>query len=308
MKCSFKLTSLVPLAFLCALASLPAHAGDGKTSTEPAVTTPKASPWQFSSDLSLDYSYAGGGRTEGKSISAQNGNAEYVLTSRYNEGAPIRLGGQWQEYWFGGTSGTQVPNTLHSEAVIAGVDLEVFDAIFIRIEAQPGFYSASSNFSGKSFNVPVIVGGSYLYNKDVQLVLGVSIDPVRNYPVLPGGGIRWQINEHWLLNAVLPKPRLEYEFSKQFTVYGGANFQETSFRTDHQFGTATGSSKLNSAWLDYTEVRVGTGATLKVNDKINVDLEAGYVVYRDFDYHRAGIDLHSNEGGVYGGISIGAKF
>jgi len=299
--------SCAAFAALCCLALPLAKAGDGKGTIE-AVPTPETGSWHFSSDLQLDYSYAGGGRTDGKSVSAQDAHAQYVLTSQYKEGAPLRFGFDWQHFSFGSTAGTQIPNTLHSEAIIAGVDLEVFNSIFIRIEAQPGFYSASSDFSGRSFNVPVIVGGSYVYSKDLQLILGVSIDPARDIPVLPGGGIRWQVSDHWLLDAVLPKPRLEYEYSKQVTLYGGADVLDNSFRTDHRFGTATGNKDLNSAWLDYTEVRVGTGATVKVNDKVNLDLEVGYTVYRDFDYHRAGVDLHSNEGGVYGGVSLSAKF
>jgi len=41
-----------------------------------------------------------------------------------------------------------------------------------------------------------------------QLILGLSIDVERNYPVIPAAGVRWKIGPQWLLDAVLPTPRL----------------------------------------------------------------------------------------------------
>jgi opacity protein-like surface antigen len=297
-----------PLAALCCIFALPAHGGDGKTAVEsPAITEP--SPWQFSSDLELDASYTGpGGEVEGKDITELHSAAQFVLTTQYKDGPPVRFGADWERFTFSGTRGTQIPNTLQSESFIAGIDLQLFSSFFLRLEADPGFYSASSQIRSDSFNIPMVVGGSYLYNKDLQFVVGVSIDPEREQIVLPGGGIRWQINDQWLLNAVLPKPRLEYEMTKQLTIFGGGDILESSYRVGDRFGRISRQRSLNSAWIDYTEIRAGGGTSIKLTDKIAVDLEVGYTLFRDFNFHRPGVELHTNDGGIYAAISIGAKF
>ncbi len=294
-------------AVLCSAVCATAVAGDAK-SAPPLEPTPAASSWVFSHDVTFDTAVIGGGRTDGANLFEQSNDFQYVLTSQYKDGPPLRLGVEWVRDSFSRTAGTRVPNTLQSISVIAGVDLEVFNSVFIRLEAQPGFYSASSNLRGNTIDVPVTVGGSYVYSKDVQLVLGVEIDPQRKYPVLPGGGIRWQINDKWLLDAVLPKPRLEYQLTHEVSVYGGANLVENSYRTDSQFGNRVGNSRLNGAWLDYEEVRVGGGATVKLSEKVDLSFEIGYLAYREFQFHRADFEVHETTGGIYGGMSLGAKF
>ncbi|HEY2343159.1 MAG TPA: hypothetical protein VGH90_09035, partial [Chthoniobacteraceae bacterium] len=190
---------------LCAARAL-AHAGPS-TPTADLPASPEPSPWTFSQELTLQEAYVGPSRTGGANISEQSSGAQYVLTSRYKDGPPIRLGFEWERFSFSSTAGAPIPNTLQSEAIVVGVDMAFGSSILARIEADPGFYSASGRITGSSFDIPIIIGGSYLWSKDVQLALGISIDPQREYPVLPGGGIRWQINDRWLLDGILPKPR-----------------------------------------------------------------------------------------------------
>jgi hypothetical protein len=127
---------LLALSLLCG--SVPLQAGE----TDAKITAPKESPWTVSSELTLDYGYVGPSKTGGKDISEQSSSAEYVMTLRYKDGAPLRLGFEWNRFSFSDTGDTAIPNTLQSEAIVAGVDFEVFNSIFVRIEAQPGFYDA----------------------------------------------------------------------------------------------------------------------------------------------------------------------
>ena len=88
--------------------------------------------------------------------------------------------------------------------------------------------------------MPFEIGGTYIYTPDLQLVLGVSIDVERKYPIIPGGGIRWRFQPQWVLNAVAPTPRLEYEWNKNLTLYLGATLKETNFRVGNDFGRVHG--------------------------------------------------------------------
>jgi hypothetical protein len=277
---------------------------------EAPVETPAApaAKWTFSTESNAGYSYVTGGRTDGQHVDEQRSHADFVLTSQYNDGVPIRFGLSWDRFSFSSTAGTRLPNTLQALNFIAGFDGQIGESIFFRVEAQPGWYSGSSRVLGDAFNVPIVLGASYLVSKDLQLALGVSIDPQRQTIVLPGGGIRWQINDKWLANLMLPKPRLEYKVSDDLTLFVGGDLYETTFRVDEDFGRRTHGHKLDGAWLDYFEARVGGGANLKASEQIDIDFELGYMAYREADFQRRDVTVHSESGGLYGGVSLRAKF
>ncbi len=306
----------IPRWLLPALAALPlAHlsAGDAASPAPPAAIDSAATgaaehPWTFSSEFNSRYSYAGRGDADRGKVSEQASHADYVLTSQYKEGPPIRFGVSWQNISFSSTTGTRFPNTLQQETLIAGLDLQVLSSAFLRIEAQPGFYSASSRLFSDALAVPFVVGGSYVYSKDLQFILGVSIDYDRANPVLPGGGIRWQATSKLLFDAVLPKPRVEYEVNKKASLYAGAEFEDSTYRTDSSFAPAFHSSNLKGAWIDYYEVRLGGGAMVKLSEKLSIDLTGGYIIHRTFSYNRSEFDFFAQGGGIYGGISLSAKF
>src|SRR5205823_654090 len=102
-------------------------------------------------------------------------------------------------------------------------------------------------------NAPFIAGGTYIYNPNIQFILGVSVDVEREYPVIPAAGLRWKVSRQWVLNAVLPTPRLEYAAAKGVTLYAGANIKQTNFRVDQDFGDQHGIPRLNHAVLSYSE-------------------------------------------------------
>ena len=43
-----------------------------------------------------------------------------------------------------------------------------------------------------------------------------------------------------LLEAVLPTPRLQFEMTRNVSLYVGANMKQTSYRVDDDFGDANG--------------------------------------------------------------------
>ena len=103
---------------------------------------------------------------------------------------------------------------------------EIFDSLLFRIEAQPGFYGTSfDNLDGDSFNVPFVIGGTYIYSPDLQFVFGVGVNLQGRFPVIPGGGVRWKFSPNWVLDATLPTPRLEYEASRNLKLFVGADLK-----------------------------------------------------------------------------------
>ncbi len=233
--------------------------------------------------------------------------ARFVYTPRVMFGI-LRLGVNWERFSFlDMPNGVQTPDTLQSVSGVIGLDTQFSDSILFRIEAQPGLYGTQS-LDGDTFDVPVIIGGTYIYSSDLQFVFGVSVDFDRKYPVFPGGGIRWRLSSQWVLDAVVPTPRLEFEAMKNMTFYAGANLKGSVFRTEDRFGNSVGDTRLNNALVTYTEVRTGVGVEWKIAPEIKFSAEAGYMPYREFDFDRADVRYHHEGGAPYGALALTATY
>jgi len=231
-----------------------------------------------------------------------------VFTPRTKLGI-LRIGAEWERFSFGLPDHAALPDTLQSVSMVMGLDMQFSDSIIIRAEGQPGVYDAEfDNLGWDNFNLPFLIGGTYIYSPNLQLVLGVSVDIERKYPVIPAAGLRWKIAPKCLLDAVLPTPRLEFEMNKDVSLYVGANLKQTSYRVDNDFGNANGIPRLNHAILTYSEVRTGGGFDWKISPIVTFTGEVGYQPYRNFDFYRADVRYHQDGGAPYGMISLHGAF
>ena len=121
--------------------------------------------------------------------------------------------------------------------------------------------------------------------------------------------MRWKFAPQWVLNATLPAPRLEYELSRNMTVYAGAELRGGNYRVDDDFvGDPVEPGNLNNAIVQYVEIRTGAGVAWKLGEACKLTVEAGYVPRREFDYYRADIRYKSDGGAPYGALSFRASF
>ena len=232
----------------------------------------------------------------------------FVLTPRVAIGI-LRIGVQTERYSFGYGSRAPIPNDLHSTALVLGLDTEFSDSFLIRLEADPGFYGTDyDDFGRDTFNVPVILGGTYIVSSNFQIVFGVGIDALRKYPVLPGGGVRWKFASQWTLNAVAPTPRLEYEPNSNLLFYAGADIGATSYRVEKNFGTLRAMPELNHAAITYEEVRTGGGLDWKLSSAVKLSVEGGVIPFRNFDFHRTQVRYHQDGIAPYGMLALRAAF
>ena len=231
-----------------------------------------------------------------------------MASTQIGGGPLFRLGVEWQRSEFDLPRRAPLPRTMQSLALVIGADFQLGEAWLFRLEATPGFYHGGTGFRSDGFNVPVLLGGSYFVNADLQWVAGVGLDVNRKYPVLGAIGVRWKFAPKFVLNAVLPAPRLEYSFNKSLTGYVGADVRETTYRMERDFSRAHGKRKLDGAIVDYTQIRIGAGASWGVNSHVTLECEAGIVAFHDFDYHRAEVGVSSDGFPAYGAISLKAAF
>jgi hypothetical protein len=302
------------VALISGAVTAPLFAGDGKEIYSPPNETVAEEPYKCPAEFTIEQAYIGGadvqrGNRRVDDFDEYYSNLVFVYTPRIKFGI-LRLGAQWERYSLGFPhGGQQLPNTLQALNSIVGLDTKFSDSFLIRFEAQPGFYGTSfDEIDGDSFNVPFVLGGTYIYTPEVQLVFGIGVNVQGRYPVIPGGGIRWKFARDWVLNAVLPTPRLEYQFSRNLTLFAGADIKANTFRVDDQFGQNHGDTSLNNAWLSYEEVRLGAGAEWKINSSLSLSLEGGYVPWRQFDFHRTEVRYHHENGAPYGALMFRGEF
>src|SRR2546423_7203324 len=222
----------------------------------------------FSFEFHAEETYAGNGDVQRGSLSVRNFHESdtrihFILTPMTKIGV-LRLGVQTERYSFGYGNLAPIPNDLHSTALVIGLDTEFSDSFLIRLELDPGFYGTDfDDFGQDTFNVPVIIGGTYIFSSNFQVVFGIGVDAFRKYPVLPGGGLRWKFAAQWTLNAVVPTPRLEYEPNSNLLFYAGADIRATSYREEKNFGTLRGVPAWNHGAITYEEGRAGGGLDWK---------------------------------------------
>lgn len=294
------------------VSALSLHAGTSDSKTAGDINVGKDDV-RISQETNLSYSYVGAadvkqGDAKLGNVSSQTTDLKYVISPEIKEGLLFRGGVEWERYSFGLPDNAPLPNTLQSTNLIVGFDIQLADQWLMRVEAAPGFYSDFVDLSSRDVNVPVIIGASYLVNKDLQWVVGMSIDLWREYPVLPGAGVRWKFADQWVLNFILPKPRLEYELEKAITLYVGADLKGGTYMVNGDFGKSHGRGNLNQTVCEYTEIRTGGGVSWKATPFLTVEAETGAMVYREFNFSRADTAMRSDEAAPYAQIGISGNF
>jgi hypothetical protein len=241
-----------------------------------------------------------------RDITEHNSILRLIFTPTISAGV-LRFGVDWERFSFDMPPHSPLPDALQAPSFVLGLDTQFTDSILARFEAKPGFYG-TDHLEVDTFNMPFVAGATYIYSPTLQFIAGVSVDVERNFPVIPAAGIRWNVHRLWVINGVLPTPRIEFAAARNTTVYLGANIKQAGYRMDDHFGSDHGNPNLNNAILTYTEVRTGLGIDWKLVPIITLSAEAGYQPYRGFDYHRANITFRETGSAPYGMISFHSSF
>jgi hypothetical protein len=219
------------------------------------------------------------------------------------------MGIDWSRYAFDSQNPfAAIPDVINAVDLQLGADVQLSSALLMRMEIHPGFYGTFDNISFRDLNIPFVAGLSYFVSADFIVTLGVSVDLNSQIPVIPAVGVHWKLSDRWTIDGVAPRPQLQYQLSDKVTLFAGADVRETTFRMNDDFGTSHNTPALNSAILDYWEIRAGGGLTWSVYKSLKLDMEAGFVPYRRFDYFRADVKAVSSDWFPYVRLGLSAKF
>jgi len=311
------LRSLLLTAAFVSLAATGLRA-DPKDEVTPTVAPPEETNIPVSQEFTVEGSYDGFSETKQGSakigdVNNSNERVDYVVSPQVTDSVLLRFGVDAERNSFSLPNNAPLPNTLQSVNAILGADLAFGDKIIVRVEAHPGVFSDFTEITGSDFDMPVQIGGTYLYSKDLQFIFGIQIDLKSNFPLIGLPGVRWQFADKWVLDAIPPKPRLEYELSPAVTLYTGLDILSGTYHLNDQFGTYHGhaggnTSDLNGNIVDFTELRAGVGFTWKFLPNLTLDVSGGYMPYRDFDIHQDKIGFNPDETSFHNNVGDGAPY
>jgi hypothetical protein len=275
----------------------------------PRNAMPASPATSVAQELDTEFSYVGDAAIRGGDgqIDEVSAGVKYVLSLQLNKRVLLRVGAEWQRFSFGVPGGTALPDTLQQVSAIIGCDAQLTDQWLLRAELQPGVYSDFADVSWRDVDAPFVLSAAYVVDADLQWFVGLRVDPRSQYLVLPAVGVRWKFADEWTLNLLLPRPRLEYEFNEKLKGYVGAVIKAGTFRVGDHFGGDHGRSDLNHAMLDYLEARVGPGLSWDMRPGMTLEANAGYMVYRRFDFFDQHATLRS-EPAPYVQITFHVRF
>src|ERR1039457_7267437 len=244
----------------------------------PFGATWAANSMSISQELDIEYGYIGGTGTRGGgmnvgSVDEHSADLKYVVPPQLNKDLLLRIGFEWQRFSFGVPDHAPRPSVVQQASLVLGFDYQIADEWLMRVEVQPGVYSDFRDITWRDVDAPLVVGVAYLASSDLQWFFGLRVDARTQYPVLPAAGARWKFSEAWILDFMLPKPRLEYDVNGKLQLYAGAEVQAGTFAVGQNFGTPRGQPKLDGAIVDYLELHLGSGCSWKITPSVTIEAD-----------------------------------
>ena len=317
MRTHFRLMRLAQGLFVATIANLVvgfACAQDSVTGQKLTTYLEGSTVSPFSYEFTTDGAFIGNGsasrgRSSVGTFTELTSSINFVASDQVKDSVILRLGVEWARYAFDTQNDlAPIPDVVNALDIPIGADIQLTSALLMRLEVHPGFYGTFDDIAFRDINIPFVAGLSYFASADLIFIAGISVDLNAQIPAIPAVGVHWKISDRWTIDGVAPRPQLQYRLSDKVTLFTGADVRETTVRVDDKFGTARNIPKLNSAILDYWEVRGGGGVTWSVYKSLKLDMEAGFTPYRRFDFYRADIKAVASDWIPYVRLGLSAKF
>jgi hypothetical protein len=254
----------------------------------------------ISQTIQANYSYVGGSDLkDGRSgsLGEQTSNFRYDLRMPVNDKVGVGFSIGYDRFDFSTPSGSYLPNTLETLhlAVSGRYSISNDWSVFALFGPRLSMVSGWDNIESQNVEFAGAVGAEYEYNPDFSVKFGLAINPgVEDIPVMPLLGVRWHFAPQWTLNAGFPRTALDYQVLTNLRLSIESSFMGGTYKTSSSYGNDSGNSDLNNRTLRYTEARVGIGALYSLTKNIDLQLSAGAIVYRDFDFKDSNYEVKTD--------------
>ena len=220
----------------------------------------------------------------------------------------LKLGAGYERFDFG-TTNAPLPSSLQSITGTVALEYIVQGEVGAFITSSPGvFYSDIDAVGLGNFDAPTAAGFILPLGKKFYLLLGVRASILSKYPVFPIAGAIWLITDKLRLEARPPTPRLIYSYSKELDFYVGAELLGSAYKRDADRSARPQDRRFNNTVVDFSETRVGGGITYTPIDQIDIDIDGGCSMSREFEYFRGDSKTFRAHPAAYARISVSASF
>ena len=236
----------------------------------------------------------------------------------------LRLGAEYERFDFGDDNGSNrlliptcplcgivgnnngLPDHFQTIHALLAYEYIFKDHAGAGIELDPGFYF-ENDLNGGAFDMPWKIWVSFPLKKDkIFGVIGAGGSLNSNPIAAPGGGIIWLFTDHLRLEGVFPKPALVYNPNEDWEFRIAGNLYYQSYRTDDVY-TPARKLRVGDPWVQYSEDRAGVQVTYSHFKPLDITLDAGCTIRRDFDFFRAEAAVKTDPA-PYIRLAVEAKF
>ena len=176
-----------------------------------------------------------------------------------------------------------VPDDIHTLRFLPGMGYRWNDQWTFTAFGGASLYRFT-DLRGDDFGGTGGVLSTWIQDRTHLWTFGLLVEPDSDIPVFPIAGLRWAINEHYTLQAGVPKTRLTYEFNEQWAAYTGLNYSGTIFRTSDTMTIPGTGTAYHDALGSYRDLQMGVGLGCKIVLGLQAEIEGGYSVYRELNY------------------------
>jgi len=278
----------------------------------PSFQQKKWTGTQGTSETNVEYDYVGRasqnlGLGENRNIDENYFDVRHLFMRHTLLAFLVQGGFEYQHMGFGVPNTAFVPDRLDILTGIVAIDFRWSEKDLLHVEGRPGLYTDFRGSGSDAFNSPLDIGYTRVVSQNFQWVAGFSLNTWRASRFLGAAGFRWQINDRWKVKAYLPTPDIEYTARPDLTLTFGGDVRGDTYRVGPHFGDSRGAPALNNALVDYQEIRVGPGLSWNIKPTIELNVMAGYMVGRQYDFHNDGPKFNGS-GAPFINIGVHALF
>jgi hypothetical protein len=221
----------------------------------------------------------------------------------FNGAWSLRLGAFYERSEFGNAGALPLPAHLQKAGAVLSLEYLVNGRRAVMLEVRPGFYFEDEIRSG-AFSAPAILAAGVPLGRNFYIIGGVRYSTLGRYPVMPVAGFLWDINDRWTVVAIPPDPKIVYHATTALDLWLGGELAGGSYLTS---GSADRPANLRNAVVSYNEWRAGAGLSWTTNAGV-LEVGAGAVFQREFDYHRADEEYRTDGAAPYVKIELRTAF
>jgi hypothetical protein len=188
------------------------------------------------------------------------------------------------------TGGAPLPAALQSASVRLGGEWKFNERWKAGVTVSPGVYGDTDLDRSGDFKVPVSMFARYSARPGLVWIGGLAVGFYGRRGVTPFGGVIWQINDRWRLNATPPMARITYRAAgtraEPLDLFLGVGLDGGRYQVAPDFGNRFGRPELNANTLSVQQGDVRTGVAARWHFLAG-ELAVGYQFARRYNYEQA---------------------